>query len=166
MTRTSLNYLKWGFVMMFVHVNFGRVDVLPDFVGMLLVWYAFHRQEMTETERRTAPLLLVLAADSVLKWITGFENELESLIITVISTYAIYILIGEVAKRIREEQPDTAEVLQWIRIGFAALYALNYLVGAYQLTGVTMVLAIGFLLLLVVFLWVLFHVEPIEEKEP
>lgn len=165
MTRKALTYMKWGFFLMFFHITVGRIDLLPDFVGIFLILQAFRSQSMTETERRMCPLLVILGIDYLLHWLFAFDNELESLLVTVISTYVIYILLGEVASRVRDTQPEQADWLHKIRAVYGALQVLNYLFGAYNISVITMVLALGFLVLLLALLTVLFRIEPTEEEE-
>lgn len=160
MTGKALTYLKWGFFFLFFHITVGRLDLLPDFLGTFLILQAFRCQKMTETERRMCPLLILLGLDHFLHWILVFDNELESLLVTVISTYVIFILLGEVALRVQDTQPEQADWLHKIRTIYAILQVLNYLVGAYNIEVITMALAIGFLLVLLALLIVLFRIEP------
>ncbi|MBR3762556.1 MAG: hypothetical protein IKK59_07415 [Lachnospiraceae bacterium] len=162
MMKEALTYLKWGFVLLFTSINVGRWDLLPDFLGLYLIWRAFKSQEMTETERRMCPLLIVLIVNRFLHWILEFDNGLENLIITVISTYTIYILVGEIAGRIEAVQPDRTENLKLLRVAFAVLQVLNYLFGAYNISAVIMLLAICLLVVLINLLWVLFKIQPVD----
>lgn len=162
MTKEALTYLKWGFVLLFTSINVGRWDLLPNFLGLYLIWRAFKSQEMTETERRMCPLLIVLIVDYFLHWAFDFSNELENLIITVINTYTIYILTGEIANRIEKAQPDRAENLKHLRVFYAVLQVFNYLLGAYNNAVIVMLLAICFLVVLVNMLWVLFKIQPVD----
>ncbi len=120
---------------------------------------------MTETERRMCPLLVVLIVDYFLHWIFDFDNGLENLVITVISTYTIYILVGEIAGRIEAVQPDQADKLKLLRSAYAILQVLNYLFGAYNISAVIMLLAICFLVVLINLLWVLFKIKPMDAME-
>lgn len=162
MTKEALTYLKWGFVLLFTSINVGRWDLLPNFLGLYLIWRAFKSQEMTETERRMCLLLIVLIVDYFLHWAFDFSNELENLIITVINTYTIYILTGEIANRIEKVQPDRAENLKLLRAFYAVLQVFNYLLGAYNNAVIVMLLAICFLVVLVNMLWVLFKIQPVD----
>lgn len=121
MERASLKYLKWGMVFAFLNIHIGTLNLLPDFAGMLL-FYASIRSHarQTQPEQRLRPLLLVLAADYFLHWIWPFENGLEGLLMLVISIYTIYVLLGEVAGRIKEHQPDSAKRICFLR-GWAIL---------------------------------------------
>lgn len=160
MTAKALCCLKWGFVLLFFNINIGRLDLLPDFLGMVLIILGVRSQQMTETERRVQPLLFVLAVDFFVHWIFAFDNELENLVITVINIYGIYILLGEIAGRIKETFKILTDRLHYIRIGFVVLQLLHYLLGAYDNEGVVMALSIGFVILLVILLVTLFAVDP------
>lgn len=162
MTAKALRYMRWGFVLLFLNVNIGRWDILPEFLGIYLILQAFSSQEMTETERRMCSLLVVLIVDYFLHWILEFDNGLEDLIFTVISIYTIYILVGEIAGRIEAVQPDRAENLKLLRVAYIVLQVLNYLFGAYNISTVIMLLAICLLVVLVNLLWVLFKIQPVD----
>ncbi len=164
MTSTALKYLKWGFALLFLHITVGRIDLLPDFVGVLFIWLAFRSQDMTETERRMGPLLLIMAADYFFHWLFDFSNGLENIIMTIISDYVIFILLGEVAKRIKENQPNLAKLLEYERIAITVVLVFTYLFGSYNLVTVGMLLSIAMVVMLVILLWVLFRIEPVEDN--
>ncbi len=168
MTYKALKLLKWGFAFIFIHITFSTgsrsFDLLPDFVGMFLILQAFRSQEMTETEKRVCPLLVILIADYFLHWLIPFENGLENILITVISIYAIYVLIGEIALRIEEKQPEYSNRLEWIRIAFTVIQVCAYVFGSYNIAMVPMLLSVVFIIILVMLLWILFHIEPVEEN--
>ena len=86
MTRKALTYFRWGFVLLFMNFNIGYLDLLPDFLGVMLILWALISQEMTDTEHRLCPLLLLLVIDYFLHWFLDFDNVLENLIIEVIKT--------------------------------------------------------------------------------
>ena len=159
MTAKALCYLKWGFVLLFFNINIGRWDLLPNFLGMILIILGVRSQQMTETEKRIQPLLYILAVDFFVHWIFVFDNALENLLITVINIYAIYILLGEIAARIEESFKNLSDRLHCIRIGFVVLQLLHYLLGAYENGGVVMALSIGFVILLVILLVTLFAIK-------
>lgn len=160
MTAKALTYLKWGFVLLFFNINIGRWDLLPDFLGIILILLAIRGQKMTETEVRIQPLLVVLAVDYFLHWMLAFDHELENLLITVISIYGIYVLLGEIAVRIEDSQQSLAFRLHYVRIGYAVLQVLSYLFGAYNNGMPVILLAIGFVVLLVILLVTLFGIKP------
>lgn len=166
MEKRSLIYMRWGFVLAMVHVNIGRIDVLPDFLGIVLFIMALRaHEEMTVTEKRTEPLLWILAADFFIKWLTGFSNSIESLLVTVISIYAFYVLIGEVMRRIYEKQQETAEVLGGCRIAVVSLQMANYLLNPYGIEWLNGILAAAFLLLMLYFFIKTFAIVPLEEYD-
>ena len=161
MTAKALTYLKWGFFLLFVNINAGRWDLLPGFLGTFLLLKALKSQEMTETERRICPLLMILIVDQFLHWGWDFHNGLESLIIAVLNIYTMYILLGEIGLRVEEKQPEQAGNLHFIRIALTILSVLGYLVGAYQNEAIILVLSLVTIAVLARLLWVLFQIEPV-----
>ena len=162
MTAKALTYLKWGFFLLFVNINVGRWDLLPGFLGTILLLKALKSQEMTETERRICPLLMILIVDQFLHWGWDFHNGLESLIIAVLNIYIMYLLLGEIGLRVKANQPDRADNLQYIRVALTILSVLGYLIGAYRKESIMIVLSCFTIIVLINLLWVLFHIEPIE----
>lgn len=162
MTAKALTYFKWGFVLLFVNINIGRLDLLPNFLGVFLMLQALKSQEMTETERRLCPLLILLVIDYFLHWILAFDNVLENLIVEVISTYTMYILLGEMSKRMQNTQSDLAESLHYIRIAMTVLSVAGYLIGAYEVEMVSLILAFAMLIVLFALLGVLLKIEPVD----
>lgn len=164
MEKKSLVLMRWGFVLSVVHVNIGRLDVLPDFLGIILFILALHaHDEMTVTEKRTEPFLWILTADFFIKWLTGFSNSIESLLVTVISVYAFYVLVGEVMKRIWEKQQEVAEVLGVCRIAFVILQVIAFLFSPYEIGWLNGILVVAFLLLALCFIVKTFAIIPLEE---
>ena len=161
MTAKALTYLKWGFFLLFVNINAGRWDLLPGFLGTFLLLKALKSQEMTETERRICPLLMILIVDQFLHWGWDFHNGLESLIIAVLNIYTMYILLGEIGLRVEEKQPEQAGNLHFIRIALTILSVMGYLVGAYQNETIILVLSLVTIAVLARLLWVLFQIEPV-----
>lgn len=164
MEKKSLVLMRWGFVLSVVHVNIGRLDVLPDFLGIILFILALHaHEEMTVAEKRTEPFLWILTADFFIKWLTGFSNSIESLLVTVISVYAFYVLVGEVMKRIWEKQQEVAEVLGVCRIAFVILQVFVFLFSPYEIGWLNGILVVAFLLLALCFIVKTFAIIPLEE---
>ena len=132
MERNVLRCLKWGLLFNFVDFSIGSLEVLPDFAGMLLFYASIQAHEsQTQGEKQVKPLFLLLAADYFVHWIWQFENGLEMLLMTVIYIYAIYVLFGEVAERIRTRQPESAGRLDVIRAGMVLLQVLAFFSSAY-----------------------------------
>ena len=50
MERRALNCLKWGILFLFLNVHIGRLNLLPDFVGALLL----HASIQMQAERTQA----------------------------------------------------------------------------------------------------------------
>lgn len=159
-------FMRCGIVLATVHVNIGRIDLLPDFLGMILFILALHaHEEMTVVEKRTEPFLGILTADFLVKWLTGFSNSIESLLVTVISVYAFYVLIGEVMKRICERQQEVAETLGLLRIAMVVLQAANFLLGPYDINWLNVVLVVGFLLTILCIFIKTFAIIPLEDYD-
>ena len=153
MEPKSLKYLKWGFVFLFFHITI-VVDLLPDFVGALLLFASIqcHKQP-TEAEERIKYFFLVLAADYFLHWIIPFDFLLENLLVTVISTYAIYVLLGEVGERIREFQPEKAGQLNVVRVFMVISQVVIFVASPYEnqeLNALLAVVSVGILIGLLV----------------
>ena len=164
MTRKALRYVKWGFFFLLFNLNIGRIDLLPNFVGAFFLLQSLRSQEMMETERRLCPLWAILMVDYFLHWIWDFEYVLESLVMNVISTYAMYVLLGEIAGRVAKTQPEQAQSLHYIRVALTALTVLGYLLGAYgELQAVMMWILIGMLIVLFALLGVLLKIKPVDE---
>ena len=165
MERESLKWLKWGFIFMHVHITF-VVDLLPDFVGMLMLFASLRCHKCpSEAEERIQPLFLVLAADYFLHWIFPFEIGLERLLVTVIAIYAIYVLLGEVAQRIRESQPERAKQLGIVRVCDVLVQTVLFMVSAYEVAGLNEILVLVSLGMLVAMLVVVCGIQPEEVLE-
>ena len=161
MTAKALTYLKWGFFLLFVNINVGRWNLLPEFLGIFLLLKALRSQEMTETERRICPLLTIWMIDQFLHWGWDFHNGLESLIIAVLNIYTMYILLGEIVLRVEEEQPEQAGKLYFIRKVLTIFYVLGYLLSEYQNETLTWILPLIMIIVLAGLMWVLLKIEPL-----
>ena len=165
MERESLKWLKWGFIFLHVHITF-VVDLLPDFVGMLMLFASLRCHKcLSEAEERIQPLFLVLAVDYLLHWIFPFEIGLEKLMMTVISIYANYVLLGEVARRIRESQPERAKRLDVIRVCNVLVQTVIFMVSAYEVAGLNEILVLVSLGMLIAMMVVVCGIQPEEEQE-
>ncbi len=145
MERNALRCLKWGLLFDFLDFSIGSLEVLPDFVGMLLFYASIQAHEsQTQGEKQVKPLFLLLAADYFVHWIWRFENGLEMLLTTVIYIYAIYVLFGEVAERIRMGQPECAGRLDVIRAGMVLLQVFAFFSSAYgnNVLNIAMIFAV------------------------
>lgn len=154
MEPKSLKYLKWGFVCLFFHLKIAGIDLLPDFVGAWLLYTSIQsHKQTTEVEDRIKFLFLVLAADFFIHWIFPFEFILENLVMTVISMYAMYALLGEVANRIQDSQTERAKQLNVVRVLTVISQVANFVVSAYgnaELNGLLVVISICILISLLV----------------
>ncbi|MCM1065393.1 MAG: hypothetical protein NC420_13185 [Eubacterium sp.] len=154
MERKSLTLLKLGILFLFLDFRIGNLDLMPEFAGMLFLFASLaSHTEQTETEKRLKPLLLILAADCFLHWVIRFEHPVESLLISALMVYVIFLLMGEVIKRIREDQPDRASHLNFARMGTVIFLTMNFLLAAYD-NPVINGLLVGCSLAMLIFLMV------------
>lgn len=159
-----MTYLRWGIVFLGLNIEIGRVDILPDFVGVLLLLKSLQSHSVqTETEERLRPLLFVLAADFFAHWITDFQNGAENLLILIISLYTVFVFIGEVAERIRPQQPDVADSLDRARRWIVALQTAAFTVSAYDNNVINVAVVMVMLILWIVFIVMLCGIRPLEE---
>lgn len=166
MERQSLRYLKWGSVFAFLNIYIGTWNLLPDFVGMLLFYASIQSHvRQTQPEQKLRPLLLVLAADYFLHWIWPFENSLEGLLILIISIYTFYVLLGEVAGRIKEQQPDSAKQITFIRVWVILLQTAAFLLSPYGYGTVSGVIVIAMVIMWIVLMVVISVISPLEAME-
>ncbi len=165
MERKALTMMKLGILFSFWHFNIGRVDLLPDFVGMLLFFAAVRcHKRMTDVERRMQPLLLLLAADFFLHWVFPFENTVESLIVMIVFLYVTFVLLGEVMERIRPYAPDAATRLGWLRVSMVVIQTASFLLQAYGNETINGIIVALTLLLLIVGMIVLCMIPPMPEE--
>lgn len=166
MERRSLNYLKWGMVFTFLNLHIGTLNLLPDFAGMLLFYASIQSHaRQTQPEQKLRPLLLVLAADYFLHWIWPFENSLEGLLMLIISIYTIYVLLGEVAGRIKEHQPDSAKQIAFIRVWVILLQTAAFLLSPYEYGTVNGVIVIAMVIMWIVLMVIISAISPVETME-
>ena len=168
MERRSLTFLKLGILFIFFNFeltlfnfNLERVDLMPDFVGMLFLFTSIVSHDVqTETEKRLKPLLLLLAADDFLHWILRFENSLESLLSGVIFIYVIFVLMGEVVNRIRPEQSERAKHLNAARVGTVLFLTFHFLLSSYDNNILNGVLVVFFMFMLISLMLVVCRIRP------
>lgn len=166
MERASLKYLKWGVVFTFLNIYIGTLNLLPDFVGMLLFYASIQSHAgQTQPEQRLRPLLLILAADYFLHWIRPFENSLEGLLMLIISIYTFYVLLGEVAGRIKEHQPDSAKQIWFLRGWAILLQMAAFLLSPYEYETVNGVIVIAMVIMWIGLMVVLSGISPEEAME-
>lgn len=133
MERKSLRYFRLGILFLCLDVSVGKWNLLPDFAGMLLLYASLQSHlRRTEAEEKIKPFLLFLAADEFLHWIWAYENRLEGLLVLAVYIYTIYVLLGEVAGRIRPAQPGQAGRLKILRALEVLLQAVFFLASPYE----------------------------------
>lgn len=133
MERKSLRYFRLGILFLLLDVSVGKWNLLPDFAGMLLLYASLQSHvRRTEAEEKIKPFLLLLAADEFLHWTWAYENRLEGLLVLAVYIYTIYVLLGEVAGRIRPAQPGQAGRLKILRALEVLQQAVFFLTSPYE----------------------------------
>lgn len=166
MEQKSLSYLKWGILLSFLNIHVGRWNLLPDFVGMLLLGASVRsHRERTDVEERLLPLFLILAVDSFAHWIWDFENGLETLIRMVIYLYVFFVLLGEVILRICAAQPEAAQRLETVRVCTILFQALTFLLAPYGYETLNLGIVLASLGICAVLLWTVWGIRPCGEPE-
>ena len=163
MEQKSLNCLRWGILFSILNIHVGRWNLLPDFVGMLLLGASVRsHREQTDAEEKLQPLFLILAVDSFAHWIWDFENGLESLICMVIYLYAFFVLLGEVILRIRDAQPEEAKRLETVRMCTIVFQALAFLAAPYGHKALNLGIVLVWLGFCAVLLWTVWRIRSCE----
>lgn len=164
MERKALNCLKWGIFFTFIDFRIGQLNLLPEFAGMLLFYASIRsHREPTPGERRVAPLFLALAVDELLHWIWQFENAVEALVALAVSLYALYVLLGEAAERIRPKQPDRATALDVLRVCAVVLQCAVFLVSPFEFQPLNTVLTIAVISVCIALIVAVCRIRPEEE---
>ena len=82
----SIGYILWGYVFILFHINIGSVDILPDFVGyILLVMGIIKAADELEHASVLKGLSVALAAWSAFIWVCGIFS-FSSTVFTYISS--------------------------------------------------------------------------------
>lgn len=163
MERKALRYLRGGILFTFLDFSVGGLSLLPTFVGMLLFYASIQSQRpQTQGEDRVKPLFLVLAADYFLHWAWRFENGVEGLLIYVIYLYAIFVLMGEAAGRIRAAQPEQARRIDVVRTAAVLLQTFAFLASPYGIQGLNLLTAAANIGLGVALMWIMWKIQPAE----
>lgn len=102
MDRKILSELKWGIVIILVDFNIGRFNLLPDFLGYLLFGMAVKEWKKEQPDLgRLKPFLWILGIESMIQWVFPFYNGLVQLVVTAVSCYTVYVLLGAQRESLR-----------------------------------------------------------------
>lgn len=165
MERKSLNYLKGGILFTFLNFYIGQLNLLPEFAGMLLFYASIRsHREPRPGERQVAPLFLVLAVDGFLHWIWPFENAVEALVELAVSLYALYVLLGEAAERIRPGQPDRAAALDVLRICAVVLQCAVFLLSPFEIQLLNILLTVLVIAVCIALIVAVCRIRPEEDR--
>lgn len=118
MLYMAVKNVAWGYIFLHIHINVGTLDLLPDWVGYLLILAAL---PVIAGEVRTAsllpPLAVGLAVWEGLKWILNLlgvaaELPLLNLLAAVIALYFHFQLLTDIAAVSEKyECPQTKRIL-------------------------------------------------------
>ena len=142
----AVKNIAWGYLLLHFNVNLGRIDILPDWAGYLLILTALP----VLGEKRPSALLLkplgqLLAAYSGLVWfatILGWTNEIHVLRIlpVVVSLYFHFQLLTDLAAV--GQGPEGMMILH-LRTVYTIVLTLIFLPSPKDnISNVTMVLAV------------------------
>lgn len=166
MERKSLIYFRLGVLFMLLDFSVGRLNLFPDFAGMLLFYASLQSHiRRTEAEEKIKPLLLFLAADDFLHWIWTFKNGPEGLLVLAAYFYMIYVFLGEVAGRIQAAQPGQAGKLRVLRILEVLLQAVLFLASPYEAGPLLLAAALTDAGVWILLLTVAFRIRPCYNQE-
>lgn len=111
--------VAWGYIFIHCHLNIGAVDILPDWLGYLLMTTVLSAlSEEAESLKLLRPLGIVLTAWSLLTWIAGiftFEIDLYlmQVMISIISMYFHFQLLTDIAGiSMKYETPEHRQILK------------------------------------------------------
>lgn len=166
MDRKILSELKWGIVIILVDFNIGRFNLLPDFLGYLLFGMAVKEWKKEQPDLgRLKPFLWILGIESMIQWVFPFYNGLVQLVVTAVSCYTVYVLLGAAAGQLESRHPDQAGGLERLRIGVIALQVVYFFAGGYGNGTVLTILAAAMILLVIGILLNLHSVEAAERVQ-
>lgn len=100
----AVKSIAWGYVLVHLHFNLGTLDLLPDWLGILLILKALPTlSQFSESVGLLRPFAILLALWEGIDWILaalGIAPELAilSVIGTIISLYFRFQLMTEVAQ--------------------------------------------------------------------
>ena len=108
----GISRAAWGYFFSYFDLNFGAVDVLPDFVGYIMFLSAINLLKDEERELSLLkPLGIILTAWAVFIWAGSFGNmqiegmwQFTDLIIFVINLYFQFQLLTNIASIATEHQ--------------------------------------------------------------
>ncbi len=181
MTKRELTLAKWGFVLLYININLGRWDILPDFLGIFLLYLSLgekyrvadsgtvsmDRQPVLRkggAEKRLIPFLSILGLDYLVHWFISFTFALEILIVYVVRLYVMYTYFGILVERIEAGgQPDVADRFRKLRIAYVVLWAVEIISEVLSLDWILLALVFALIAFAIVLFVQLGAVKPISE---
>ncbi len=102
---TGVSQAAWGYFLLYFNINLGSINILPDFVGYLLLLSAIrHLREARRDAALLRPLAIVLAVYYGIDWVAVIFGAnldgllpLAALVISLISLYLHFQLLTDLA---------------------------------------------------------------------
>ena len=142
--------IAWGYVLIHLHFRLGLVDLLPDWLGYILFYFALNTiKEKEPSAKLLQPLTIILAIwDVALIFVQGIQGF--GIIITVLSLYFHYqflTAIANIAGKYMCLEQEKILKLRIVRTVLVAVFALpipwdNMAILTYVLIVANMVVAI------------------------
>ena len=161
---SAVKNIAWGYLLLHFNVNLGRIDILPDWAGYLLILTALP----VLGEKRPSALLLkplgqLLAAYSGLVWfatILGWTNEIPALTILagVVRLYFHFQLLTDLAA-VGQGGPEGNTILH-MRTVYTVIATLVFLPFPWEeISGLTLALAIVWVIVALCLCYTLFRLR-------
>ena len=120
----ALFSIAWGYVLIHLHFNVGPADILPDWLGYILFYFAMNTLKESEPSlKNLQPITIILTIwDVALMFIPAISTF--SVIITILSLYFHYQFLTSLASIATKNQCTQGESLLRLRIARTILIAL------------------------------------------
>ena len=154
----ALRQIAWGYVFLLLNITLGMMDILPNWVGMLLFYKSLPvLSQWQPSARLLSPLAVLLGGYEGVCWLLALIGvsmpEIVSLLSAAVSLYFHYQLLtnlADLADDLGLRQGKSLRVFRTINLLLTTCAALplpwaRIPLAAYLLLGVTLVLLIGLL---------------------
>lgn len=156
--RACLSRFAWGYVFFLLNINLGTLEILPNWVGMLLFYKALPVLAQWQPDARLLPPLAVLLGwCEGVSWLLALVDvslpELVSILVAVVSLYFHFQLLtnlADLADDLGCAQGKNLRIFRTINVLLATCTALplpwaRIPLAATLLMGVSLILLIGLL---------------------
>jgi hypothetical protein len=128
---TRFNQIFWGLLLVILDLRLSRIDVLPDFIGYILVALGCGGLVALSSQFSTARIVSWILVVSSLAWfvVTGL-GWVFTLVHIALDCVLMWFLLGGVMEfASAKTRPDFAERASKLRIAYVALMAVGALAG-------------------------------------